>query len=225
MASFAGLEGQETANPVEDFFQLTKTLLTAVSTTFPECDKTKEALAQMEFIESSNMESMKEVLIRKWYDTIKPYITDCVEKNDNVILRANIDILEKLDIKKKWSDPEFDQADKDVLWGYITSLTYLSCLYSESTPEQVQGLATAASRLAETAQFEISEDGKFSFNIKAFQAMINDEASQGDIGELMKGMAPLMGALGGGGGDAAVPSGLQSFLASQMGNFASMLPK
>jgi len=213
----------ECANPVEDFFRLTKTLLLAVRNVFPECLKTQEALAQLEFIEASRMDSMKEILIRKWYETVKPYIKDCVAKNDNVILRANIDILEKLDIKSKWNDPDFDQESKDVLWGYINSLTYLSCLYSESTPEQVQGITAAASRLAEKAQFDVTEDGKFSFNIKAFQALITDQSAQGDLSQLMQSMGPIMGALGGASGGADGSSGLQAFLSSQMSNFSSLL--
>lgn len=213
----------ECANPVEDFFRLTKTLLLAVRNVFPECLKTQEALAQLEFIEASRMDSMKEILIRKWYETVKPYIKDCVAKNDNVILRANIDILEKLDIKSKWNDPDFDQESKDVLWGYINSLTYLSCLYSESTPEQVQGITAAASRLAEKAQFDVTEDGKFSFNIKAFQALITDQSAQGDLSQLMQSMGPIMGALGGASGGAEGSSGLQAFLSSQMSNFSSLL--
>lgn len=213
----------ECANPVEDFFRLTKTLLLAVRNVFPECLKTQEALAQLEFIEASRMDSMKEILIRKWYETVKPYIKDCVAKNDNVILRANIDILEKLDIKSKWNDPDFDQESKDVLWGYINSLTYLSCLYSESTPEQVQGITAAASRLAEKAQFDVTEDGKFSFNIKAFQALITDQSAQGDLSQLMQSMGPIMVALGGASGGAEGSSGLQAFLSSQMSNFSSLL--
>ena len=155
-------------DPKEEFFQLTKTLITAVKNVFPECAKTQEALDQLTFIETSNMGAAKDMLIRKWYETMKPYVEQCVQKNDNVLLRAEIDILDKLDIKPKWNDPDFDQESKDIMWEYINTLNYLSCLYSESSPEEVQGLAAAASRLAESAEFEVSEDGKFSFNIQAF---------------------------------------------------------
>jgi hypothetical protein len=170
------------------------------------------------------MDSAKDMLIRKWYDTMKPHVEDCVKKNDNVLLRADIDILDKLDIKVKWSDPDFDDASKDVMWEYLNTLNYLACLYVESSPEEVQGLHAAASRLAESAEFALSEDGKMSFNIRAFQSLITDQSKQGDIATLMASAGPLMQTLmGGAGAEGGAPSGLHSFLQAQMGNFASLL--
>ena len=206
-------------NPVEDFFQLMKTLLTAVKNVFPECEKTQAALAQLEFMESSNLTTAKEMLVRKYYETVKPHIKDCVAKNDNVILRAEIEMLTTLGIKEKWRDPDFDAESKDVLWGYINSLNYLCCLHNESTPEEVQGIAAAATRLAEEAQFDISDDGNISFNIKAFQSLLSSDSAQSDLGQIMQGMGPLMGALGGAGDG----GGLQAFLTSQMSNFSTLL--
>ena len=220
-AKTAGPAGTPSVDPVNDFFVLLKTLLTTVGDVFPECVKTREALANREFIHASHQTSMKETLIRDWYTTTKPYIKQFVEKQDNVILRTNIDVLERLDIRTKWADPEFDHEDKEVLWGYINSLTYLACLYNESTPEQVQGLAAVAQRVAEKAEFDIDPSGRMSFNVKAFENMITNEASQGDLGELVQGVAPLMGAMMGGGEGGA--NGLQAFLQSQMSNFSSLL--
>lgn len=209
------------ANPIEDFFTLMKTLLSAIKNVFPECVKTEEALAQMEFIDASNMAPMKETMIRKYYASIKDHIKDCVAKHDGVIMTADIEMLNTIDIRTKWADPEFDAESKDVLWGYINSLNYLACLYVESTPEEVQGIAAAASRLAESAQFDISEDGNVSFNIKAFQSLLGSESAQGDLSQIMDGMGPLMGAMNGTSGGAA--GGLQAFLSSQMSNFSSLL--
>ena len=212
-----------TNNPLEDFFQLCKTLMSAVSTTFPECERTKTALSELEFIETSGMETMKETLIRTWYDTMKPHVQACVQKNDNVLLRANIKFLDELDLKTKWTDPDFDQESKDVLWEYINNLNYLACMYSESSPEHMEGLTSVASRLAETAQLEISEDGKLSFNLKALQSLLTDESKQGDLAALMPLAAPLMENLmggGGKGGEGGAEGGLQAFLQAQM---ASML--
>lgn len=208
------------ANPLEDFFQLCKTLMTAVKATFPECEKTQTALAKLEFVENSGMDSMKETLIRTWYDTMKPYVQACVQKNDNVLLRADIKFLTEFDLKTKWADPDFDQESKDVLWEYINNLNYLACMYNESTPEHMEGLTTVASRLAETAQLEISEDGKLSFNLKALQSLLTDEGNQGDLAKLMPLAAPLMENLMGGGNKEGGEGGLQAFLQAQM---ASML--
>ena len=208
-------------NPIEDFFQLMKTLLGAIKNVFPECAKTEEALAQLEFIDASNMAPMKETMIRKYYDSIKAHIKDCVAKDDSVIYTVEIEVLNKVDLKTKWQDPEFDAESKDVLWGYINSLNYLACLFVESTPEEVQGIAAAASRLAESAQFDISEDGNVSFNIKAFQSLLGSETAQGDLSQIMSGMGPLMGAMNGGSAESG--GGLQAFLSSQMSNFSSLL--
>ena len=210
-----------TTNPLEDFFQLCKTLMTAIKTTFPECEKTQAALAQLEFIESSGLTPMKENLIRKWYDTMKPYVQECVAKNDNVLLRSKIKVLDEFDLKSKWTDPDFDQESKDVLWEYINNLNYLAIMYSESSPEQIQGLTAVASRLAETAQMEISEDGKLSFNLKALQSLLTDD-SKGDLASLMPLAAPIMENMMGG-GDGAGSSGLQAFLQAQMSTMLGQL--
>lgn len=210
-----------TANPLEDFYQLCKTLMTAVKATFPECEKTQAALAELEFIENSGMDSMKETLIRTWYDTMKPYVQACVQKNDNVLLRADIKFLDEFDLKTKWMDSDFDKESKDVLWEYINNLNYLACMYSESSPEHMEGLTTVASRLAETAQLEITEDGKLSFNLKALQSLLSDESQQGDLAALMPLAAPLMeNLMGGAKKDGNSEGGLQAFLQAQM---ASML--
>jgi hypothetical protein len=207
-------------NPLEEFFQLCKTLMAAVKATFPECEKTQMALEQLEFIETSGMTSMKETLIRTWYSTMKPFVQDCVQKNDHILLRSNIKFLDDFDLKSKWSDPDFDQESKDVLWEYINNLNYLSIMYSESSPEHMDGLTAVASRLAETAQLEISEDGKLSFNLKALQSLLTSENAQGDLASLMPLAAPLMENLMGGAGAGGEGGGLQAFLQAQM---ASML--
>ena len=207
-------------NPLEDFFQLAKKLIIAVNTVFPECEKTLGAMEKMEVIDQSNMTTMKEMLVRQWYETVKPYMDQCTKKNDNALLRANIPVLDQLDIRSKWNHPEFSQESKDVMWTYINNLNYWACLYCEADTEQVQGLAAAATRLAETANIEISEDGKLSFNIQAFQELVTNPGNQGDINTLMQTAAPMpSGLLGGEGGS----GGLQALLQSQMGNFASML--
>jgi hypothetical protein len=213
----------KTNNPLEDFFQLCKTLVTAIKNVFPECEKTQSALAQLEFIENSGMAQMKENLIRKWYDTMKPYVQECVAKNDNVLLRSKIKVLDDFDLKVKWTDPDFDQESKDVLWEYINNLNYLAIMYNESSPEQIEGLTAVASRLAETAQMEISDDGKLSFNLKALQSFLTDD-KKGDLASLMPLAAPIMeNMLGGAAGGDGASSGLQAFLQAQMSTMLGQL--
>lgn len=202
-------------NPLEDFYQLCKTLMTAVHTTFPECEKTQSALEQLECVSTNT--SMKESLIKKWYKTMKPHVQDCVQKNDHVLLRANLKVLDEFDLKSKWMDPDFDQESKDVLWEYINNLNYLSIMYSESSPEDMEGLAAVANRLADTAKLEVKDDGTMTFNIKALQSLFTDESKQGDLAALMPLAAPLMeNLMGSGNGGGADGGGLQAFLQAQM---------
>lgn len=214
------------ADPVEDFFALTETLLKAVHTMFPECEVTKTKLMHIDVIRASNMRPAKEALIETWYAKAKPFIKEIIAKNDNVILRANIEALDELRMKDKWR--EFEQEDKDTLWGYINSLTYLACLHHETTPDQIQGLAACAKRIAEAAEFRM-EGGRFSFNAASLQTVMSGQDSNPDLARLMSGMGPLMSAMGMGGGAAGAaggpPGGLPAFLQGQMSNFASMIPK
>ena len=155
---------------------------------------------------------------------MKPYVQDCVQKNDNVLLRSKIPFLDEFDLKIKWTDPDFDKESKDVLWEYINNLNYLSIMYSESSPEHMQGLSAVASRLAETAQLEISDDGKLSFNLKALKSLLTDESKHGDLASLMPLAAPIMESMMNG-GDPSNPNagGLQAFLQAQMSSMLGQL--
>lgn len=206
----AGLPPISSQDPVEDFFETTKTLLQSIQYFFEDCPKTRDAILQLEMVEASNMRAMKEVLIEKWYETLKPYFAEIAQCNDNAISRANIEILDRLDIKQKWA--QFEHEDKQVMWGYIHKLTQLACLHKETTPELMQGARMVASRMAEKANFEI-KDGRASFDVQTFQAMLSDQST------LMKEMQPLIESITGG---QSAP-GLNEFMASQMTQFQSFL--
>lgn len=206
----AGLAPIASEDPVEDFFSTSKTLLQSIQYFFEDCEKTKEAILQMDMIESSNMRSMKQLLIEQWYETLKPYFSEVAKCNDNAISRANIEMLDRLDIKQKWA--QFEHEDKQVMWSYIHKLTQLACLHKETTPEAMRGARVVASRMAQRANFEI-KDGRASFDVETFQGMLSDP------GALLQEMQPLIESITGG---QSAP-GLNEFMASQMTQFQSLL--
>lgn len=198
----------DTAPFPEQFFELLQTLLTAVHDVFPECNKTVDALKELEVIADLGMEEMKVTLINAWYETMKPYITECVQKHDAVLLQANIEILDKLDLKSKWTDPDFYPESKEIMWEYINRLNYLACMFVESTPEQIQNLHTTASKIMEAGNIEFSDDGKITVDMAAITR---------NPGELMGMMSSILPMMMGDGGDAPA-NGLQSILQATMKN-------
>lgn len=168
-----GFEPVQSANPVEDFFKLSKVLMVAIHEVFPDCELTNEARLQLDLIESSGLDGVKVSLIEKWYETLKPHFAEVARKNDNSIARAKIDILDKLDIKTKWA--EFEHEEKEIMWNYIHRLTALAIMHHEGTPEHHRGLASAAAKLTQHANLDI-KDGKFhmEFSMDAFEQMLGD---------------------------------------------------
>ena len=200
------------AAPFQDFFQLLKLFLTTINRTFPECEKTSEFLVLFEFMESSDMKAEKEKVIRTWYETMKPYIKECKAQNDNVLLRADIGILEEMDIRSKWSDPEFDQDSKNVLWEYVNRLNYFACLYCEASPEKLEGLQSLAAKFQESDSFQMTEDGQITFNISAIQTLFQNE----EVSQLISAFTNE---------DSGEMSGIKSFLECNMTDFAGLLAK
>lgn len=198
-------------NPFQDFFQLLKLLLITINRTFPECEKTREFMCMLDFLDSSELSDEKDRVIKTWYETMKPYIKDCKAQNDNIILRADIGLLEEMDIRTKWSDPEFDQESKNVLWEYINELNYFACLHCETSPEKLEGISAIATQLMGKSDFKM-EDGKISFNINAIQSIMENDG----IMKLMESFTS---------GEGNDMSGIKAFLDCGMTDFTSFLPK
>lgn len=194
-----------------DFFDLLQKLLTAVHTVFPECEKTQEARVELQSIVDLGLDSIKVTLIQKWYETMKPFIKQCVQKQDAVLLQANIEILDKLDLKAKWTDPDFYPESKEVMWDYINQLNYIACMYVESTPEQIQGLHATASKIMEAGKIDISSEGKITVDLAAICQ------NPGEIMSMMSSILPMFTGGNTDGGEEDM-GGLQSFLQASMKN-------
>lgn len=213
---------QSSTDPVKDFCDLLSTMMTAVATVFPECTETKAALESIPVLQS--VPSAGETLVKTWYSTIKPHVQAFVARDETVLLAtfSDMPLLKPLEMRSKWS--EFEAEDRDTMWSYVNSLNYLAVLYNETSPEQIDGLAAAASRIAHDADFSMTDDGRFSFNMQAFQNYLNNPA---EIQNLVQQFGPLVSTLGGaaaGDGSGAATPALQAVMASQMSNFQSLIP-
>lgn len=209
-------------DPVKDFCDLLTTMMTAVATVFPECNETKKALDSIQLLDA--VPGAKKTLLETWYSTIKPHMQAFVARDETVLLAtfSDMPLLKPLDMRTKWG--EFEHDDQDTMWSYVNSLNYLAVLFNETSPEQIDGLAAAASKIAQDADFSMSDDGRFSFNMQAFQKYLNDP---GEISNLVQQFGPLMSTLGGsdaGDGTGAATPALQALMASQMSNFQSLIP-
>ena len=206
-------------DPAKDFCELLTTMMTAVAAVFPECEETKKALESIKLLDA--VPAGKKTLVETWYSTIKPHMDAFVKRDETVLLAtfSNMPLLKPLNMRAKWG--EFEHDDQDTMWSYVNSLNYLAVLYNETSPEQIDGLAAAASKIAQDADFSMSDDGRFSFNMQAFQKYLKNPS---EIQNLVQQFGPLMSTLGGGDGSGAATPALQALMASQMSNFQSLIP-
>lgn len=141
-----GLRAAPTGSPPDEpcrlregFIVLTETLLKSVSEVFPECFMTESALKLFETMVKGNAER-EDRFIRCCAQLFNEH-SAALQNRDVEALFAVADgmtLLKDLDLRGKWSDPDFSEASKDHLWQYILSLKTYAELYC-ALPAAVMG--------------------------------------------------------------------------------------
>ena len=112
-------------------------------------------------------------------------------------------LLKPLNMREKWG--EFGHDDQAPCGPTSTRSTTWRCSPGETSPEQIDGLAAAASKIAQDADFSMSDDG----NLVQHAGVPVFEQPRRDQEPLMQQFGPLMSTLGGGDGSGAATPALQ----------------
>jgi hypothetical protein len=114
----------------EGFIELSENLVTSIGDVFPECDETRHAL-QLFRVAVKGDPTCEDKFVRRCAGLFK----------QNSALFAVVDgipMLKCIDIRAKWSDPDFTDESKQNLWQYLSALETYGGLYC-AVPAGVMG--------------------------------------------------------------------------------------
>lgn len=136
----------------QGFVALVETLLASISDVFPECKHTLEAL---EFFQAfvKGKSAIEEQFIRLCRDLFDQHREGLASRKEETLFQiaSGIQVLSAIDLKGKWSDPEFTQESKDNLWKFIVSLDSYSQLYCsvpDGLKDKIEALASGIKQQA-----------------------------------------------------------------------------
>lgn len=204
------------ASMAASFGSLLGQLIESLSVVFPECLDTKEVL-----IVYRNMvdEETLERLMDMWYEQISGVHERAIrEREPEPLLRAmeEHEVLRKLGMRRKWSDPGFEREHQEVVWEYVDGLAGLANMRRQIPRGMLGHIESAANGLAsgDLASLDLAQIGQ----------QVLADANENEIEEFAGNIEGIFGALSGSlgeqgrgqlpqGGGVADLSGLQGLMA------------
>lgn len=162
------VENRPSANKLrQGFVELAEGLLSSIVEVFPECDETRHALELFRVVVKDDP-SAEDKFVRKCTALFKQNSAR-LKENDSQALFAVVDgipLLKDIDVRAKWSDPDFSAESKQNLWHYLSALeTYggLYCAVPSGVMGRIEKVATTMSAKLQEGTLDIS-----SIDIAAF---------------------------------------------------------
>lgn len=156
------------ANKLRDgFVELAEGLLSSIVEVFPECDETRHTL-QIFRVAVKGDSGAEDKFIRKCSALFKQNSARLKERDANALFCVvdGIPLLKDIDIRGKWSDPDFSEESKQNLWQYLSALeTYggLYCAVPAGIMGRIEQVATTMSTKLQQGTLDIA-----SIDIAAF---------------------------------------------------------
>jgi len=227
------------------FVSTVEELLNGLFDVFPECDKVKKKLLKFRaFVKTpavldeqgAVLEEPRikidgaKMLIKDWHSQMSPFY-DVVRRRDMATLfNSDLKIIEELDIRTKWQDPEFDQESRENLFQYIDSLNMYSQMYC-SIPtrmlSKIEGVAQQLAAKMANGETNLASLDLFKIGESVIQGTSEEELMEfaGNMGEIQKMMQASAAHFGGSaGGDMPKIPGMPDLglMMKMMGNFSSL---
>lgn len=123
--------------------QCMEELLGGLAASFPYCEKVQST--HKDFVTTLKPNPiLYDFVIRQWHAELKPHYQDVKERNVDKLIKAEISIFRKIDIKTKWEDPSFDAQSRELLLMYLMNLNGLAeihCAVPAKMMETLDGIA------------------------------------------------------------------------------------
>lgn len=145
----------------ESFIALAESLLESIQEVFPECDETGTARRLFGAIIHGDSNA-EDKFLRRCMDEIRSRQERIKEHDVEALFEIadGLSLLKTIDLRSKWSDPEFSDESKAHLWQYIEALqTYggLYCAVPSAVMAKIEQAALSVSETMTDGQFDLSK--------------------------------------------------------------------
>jgi hypothetical protein len=180
---------------------LAENLLQSITDVFPECDETKHALELFGVMvkgDATREDSFVRLCVRLFKEN-----SARLKNHDEEALFAVVDgiqILQGVEIRSKWSDPDFSTESKENMWSYLSALQTYGGLYvavPAGVMDQIEKVAGSMNESLSNGSFDLAN-----FDFAAFgdsllsglskEEVVNFEGSLPDIYACVGNVAQLI---------------------------------
>jgi hypothetical protein len=195
MATAATGNGAETVpdfenmNMTDSFCVLLTQLLDSLSTVFPECVNTKQALEKLKLVLETHPDA-KDHMIESWHRNMSPHYSELQKKNIQVLKDLDFEILQMIELHKKMDDPDFDLESRDTLLQYINELNMLASMQNGVPKGVMKGMQGVMGDLMKEINGDPSKLG--SVDIPGLTQKLFENISPDSLKELEAGLPQLM---------------------------------
>lgn len=184
------------------FVELLENLLGGVHEVFPECHETEDALRMFRLLVKGDAQREADV-VKTCHAVFREHGDAIKARDPEALFRVaeDTDLLRGLRLREKWEDPEFEEASRENLWNYVTTLKSYAELH-EAVPGKVLGkIERTAGELTEKLRRGELDLGTLDVAAlgQAFSADFSEEELrqfESQLPQVLSSVAEVVGALG-----------------------------
>lgn len=199
-------------------------LLTTLRETFPECEKVKNAHDDF-FKLVKPVEALHDFIVRKWHKDMKDHYETIRKRQVDELFKANISLLEKLDMKTKWQDPTFNEESREILFMYLEQLNSYADIHCSVPTHLMNKIESTAMKVVSDLQNNSFDPS--SFNVQQLTESLMADMSEEDLNQFAQGIPRLQSTFQSiVGNDMSSLTNLPGLdLSAMLSQFNSMFPK
>jgi len=207
VADTGSKSGQDANRLRDSFVALAESLLESIQEVFPECDETSTARRLFSAIVKGDS-TAEDRFLRKCMDEIRSRQDRIKDRDIEALFEIadGLSILKTINLRQKWSDPDFSEESKGHLWQYVEALqTYggLYCSVPTSVMAKIEKVAVNVSEKMAGGDFDLSK-----LDLSSLGKDLIGELSTDEVEEFQESLADVYSCVG----------NVASLLAKQSGN-------
>ena len=145
----------------QGFIALAEALMKSLAEVFPECDAVDTGLHLFTSLVKGDP-TQEEKFIRQCNSVFQKHSASLKNREVEALFAAaeEMPILKEVDFRSKWNDPGFDDASKENLWQYLTSLKLYSelfCAVPSAVMGKIESVATDLGMRLQNGQLDLAQ--------------------------------------------------------------------
>ena len=191
-----------TAMCLDSFVQMEGQFLSSLMEVFPECPNLRQV--KLELNMATTIPAQKQALVEDWIQYMGPYFADCANKNTaKVIQDKNFPPgVQRIEIEKKWQDPDIDANTQEAVWAYLNELNRLAQMYQLYTAVPGGMMSTITNMAQDMAtQIQSGNMDMSNLNLEQLSQQVSQQIDQNELNQFASNINPnamgsLMGMMG-----------------------------